>query len=237
MTLYAPQYQRGCGDLQEGGVYLVCAMSPFGTLPTAVLVEPPVPVDFGFFRGWRTIWTQAIELRLPTIAWWADTSAEAEQSRAMLQFDLTHLGLPWHLRRKGGLCGAAHSRAEAIAQYRYRLDELCVYTGCDPERVDAAIDWPHVPGREEIRPLLRSRQWAKTLTAIWRNWYIAPFSTTVNVTLYSLVVGLAGPEEADFLSELAVLKFQSTDLFQPPAETTAPAGPAVLDEPAEDWEV
>lgn len=221
-----PNKPRGCGSLKAGGVYFYAAGSPFGTLPLAVLIDPPIPVDFGFFRGWRLIQPHAIDLRLPTITWWEGTSAVREQERAMLRADLDLFGLPWHERAGNGICAGITRRGEGRTQgvvvYRYRLPENTVLNSADRQDFLATVPdaqggqtmpWHFLPAGQAVHDLVARNELGAALALAWRAWWPLRWRAQVDAAFYRLVFCLAGIEEARFAGSIAAQRAESPDRF------------------------
>lgn len=174
--LIVPDTPRRCGYLKDGGVYLMGLVSPDGTYPTAVPIEPAVPAQHKHFRGWRWVYGHAIRLRLPEEAWWCDSSSLTEHSKLMQRMDLLVFGMPWKWRKGAGFLKRwpSRDRMEATTSYRYRLAEQSPCT--EPEPAHQASWFAMHKGLPEGRTAathIAARRFGDALAAIWRGWLTA----------------------------------------------------------------
>jgi hypothetical protein len=115
-------HPRGCGFRKEGGLYLVSEMSPTGTLPPIVLIEPPIPfegrsprqgrtaesVRGEHFRGFVYVDGDQLLARESQDAWWIGPSLD----RAIKCQWIEILGMPLSVRMRLGLGKGAKDQVE-----------------------------------------------------------------------------------------------------------------------------
>lgn len=107
---------RGCGHRKDGGAYLTGEPGLFGSLPTVVEIDPPIPVDVGIIPHSRGLYLIDLDMILTEDdqrLWLVDSSAESLRRRDDHGWDIQRYGMPLKTRLQTGICaGMEPNQAE-----------------------------------------------------------------------------------------------------------------------------
>lgn len=112
---------RGCGFRKAGGTYLTGEIGEMGTLPTCVLIDPPIPVDCNiipFSRGVYLVNLDAVLTEEPR-QWLVGSSKNSLKERDHRSWEIERYGMTLHERLQSGICAGLEPE-----QAEVRLAEL-----------------------------------------------------------------------------------------------------------------
>jgi len=114
------EYTRGCGRREEGGVYLVSELSPLGTLPPWVAIEPPILYGGEHFRGYIYVNGDQLLAGDEEGTWLIGPSLDRLIGE---EWKLT-LGMPLKIRQKFGICAGL----KTVEDVTEKLADLGLYS-------------------------------------------------------------------------------------------------------------
>ena len=162
---------RGCGHRAAGGCYLCGEPSVMGTLPTVVVVDPPIPVDVLTIPWTRGIYIVDFDRVFDSDdqrTWLAGSSQASLLNRDRGAWEKQQYGMSLHQRCSVGICaGCNPAQAEVVLAglkpiaYNWRLADLINSLGNVGSKKVA----------REVATMQRARMdkdWKGLLAACWR---------------------------------------------------------------------
>ena len=98
---------RGCGFRKDGALYLTGEPAEMGTLPTCVVIDPPIPVDcdvIPFSRGVYVVNLDAVLTESDQRLWLAGSSKDSLKERDHRAWEIDRYGMTLHERLRIGIC-------------------------------------------------------------------------------------------------------------------------------------
>jgi len=195
--------KRGCGFRKAGGAYLTGEIGEMGTLPTCVLIDPPIPVDcdvIPFSRGVYKVNLDAV-LTEETRMWLAGSSKDSLKERDHRSWEIERYGMTLHERLQSGIC-AGMSPDEAELELAMLHPFKDVYLSDYITAIQRSGKGRRVA--REVAKMTEARleeQFGDLLAAAWRlTGYSGKGEDQVEKNIKRIMVGIGAMKDALYVS-------------------------------------